>query len=158
MKKINKILLLLLLLVTMITPVYAAASNNKYLKELEVEKHKIYFGKERTNYSIVLEEGENSVKVKAVAEDGTIIGSVRAYEDAATVYIGKLMVHPDYRRQGYGRILLTEIENCYNEKRFELFSSTRSKDNIRLYQKAGYTIFDQKPINEDIVFVYLEKK
>ena len=69
MKKINKILLLLLLLVTMITPVYAAASNNKYLKELEVEKHKIYFGKERTNYSIVLEEGENSVKVKAVAED-----------------------------------------------------------------------------------------
>lgn len=106
----------------------------------------------------LMEEYDRGIVLIEVAEDGTIIGSVRAYEDAATVYIGKLMVHPDYRRQGYGRKLLTEIENCYNGKRFELFTSTRSKDNIRLYQKAGYTIFDQKPINEDIVFVYLEKK
>ena len=78
---ISKILLILILLVTMITPVYAAASNNKYLKELEVENHKIYFGKERTAYSIVLDEGENSVKVKAVAEDSKSKVEVKGADD-----------------------------------------------------------------------------
>lgn len=103
-------------------------------------------------------EYEKGIVLKAVTEDGTIIGSVRAYEDAETVCIGKLMVHPDHRHRGYGRKLLTEIESCYPGKRYELFTSTRSKDNIRLYRKAGYEIFDRKPVNEDLIFVFLEKK
>ncbi len=103
-------------------------------------------------------EYEKGIVLKAVTEDGTIIGSVRAYEDEGTVYIGKLMVHPDHRRLGYGRKILAEIENRYPGKRYELFTSTRSKDNIRLYQKAGYTIFDRKTVNEDLTFVFLEKR
>ena len=102
-------------------------------------------------------EYEKGIVLKAVTENGTIIGSVRAYEDAAAVHIGKLMVHPDHRRRGYGRKLLAEIENCYTGKRYELFTSTRSKDNICLYQKADYTIFERKSINEDLIFVFLEK-
>ena len=106
----------------------------------------------------LIEEYDKGIVLKAVTEEEIIIGSVRAYEDAGTVYIGKLMVHPDYRRQGYGSKLLSEIENRYTGKRYELFTSTRSEDNIRLYEKAGYTIFDQKPINEDLIFVFLEKR
>ena len=104
------------------------------------------------------EEFGKGIVLKAVTEDGTIIGSVRAYEDAGTVYIGKLMVHPDYRRQGYGSKLLTEIENCYSGKRYELFTSTKSIDNIRLYQRAGYTISGRKAVNEELIFVFLEKR
>ncbi len=103
-------------------------------------------------------EYDKGIVLKAVTEEGIIIGSVRAYADEKTVYIGKLMVHPDYRHHGYGRKLLTEIENCYTGKRYELFTSTRSKDNIRLYQNAGYTVFDQRQISEELVFVYLEKR
>ena len=103
------------------------------------------------------EEYDRGIVLKAVAEGGTIIGSVRAYEDAETVYIGKLMVHPNYRHLDYGRRLLNEMEKCYPGKRYELFTSTRSEANIRLYQRAGYTVFDQKPINEDLIFVFLEK-
>ena len=33
-----------------------------------------------------------------------------------------------------------------------------SKDNIRMYQKAGYTIFDRKQVAEDLIFVFLEKR
>ena len=106
----------------------------------------------------LMEEYEKGIVLKAVTEEDTIIGSVRAYADAATVYIGKLMVHPDYRHRGYGRKLLAEIENCYAGKRYELFTSTRSKDNLRLYQSAGYTVFDQKPVNEELVFVFLQKR
>jgi ribosomal protein S18 acetylase RimI-like enzyme len=91
-------------------------------------------------------------------EDGKIIGSVRAYAKNGTAYIGKLMVHPDHRCKGYGTLLLNEIEKCFPDCRFELFTSTRSEDNIRLYKKLGYMIFDTKKITDELVFVYLEKQ
>nr|WP_295084442.1 GNAT family N-acetyltransferase [Ruminococcus sp.] len=93
-----------------------------------------------------------------IDENNTIIGSVRAIEHNGTVYIGKLMVHPDYRNKGYGSKLLSEIEKCFPNKRYELFTSTRSLSNIRLYQKLGYTIFAQKAMNAELKFVYMEKK
>lgn len=104
----------------------------------------------------VIEEFEAGTILKLV-EAGKIIGSVRASEKDGTVYIGKLMVHPTRQRRGYGRHLLEEIEKCYPGKRYELFTSTRSIDNISLYQKCGYKIYDNKVINDELEFVYLEK-
>lgn len=103
------------------------------------------------------EEYKNGIVLKLIEDDGTITGSVRAYEKDGTAYIGKLMVHPDHRCKGYGSALLTEIEKCFPGKRYELFTSTRSVDNIRLYEKMGYVIFDRKEVNEELVFVYMEK-
>ena len=105
----------------------------------------------------VIEEFNTGIILKLTDENGTIIGSVRATEKNGTVYIGKLMVHPDHRGKGYGTKLLSEIENGYPDKRFELFTSTRSVDNIRLYEKVGYKIFDRKPVDDELVFVYMEK-
>ena len=102
------------------------------------------------------EEYKNGIILKMISGD-RIIGSVRAHEQDGTVFIGKLMVHPDYRCRGYGSMLLDEIEKCYPGMRYELFTSTRSEDNIRLYQKLGYKIFDRKAISDELVFVYLEK-
>jgi GNAT superfamily N-acetyltransferase len=67
------------------------------------------------------------------------------------------MVHPDYRRKGFGTKLLSEIEQCFPGRRYELFTSTRSLDNIRLYQKLGYAVFDRKAVNDELEFVYMEK-
>ena len=105
----------------------------------------------------VIEEFNNGIILKLTDENGAIIGSVRATEKNGTVYIGKLMVHPDHRCKGYGTKLLSEIESCYPDKRYELFTSTRSVDNIRLYEKVGYKIFDRKPVDDELVFVYMEK-
>ena len=105
----------------------------------------------------VIEEFNNGIILKLTDENGSIIGSVRATEKNGTVYIGKLMVHPDHICKGYGTKLLSEIENCYPDKRFELFTSTRSVDNIRLYEKVGYKIFDRKSVDNELVFVYMEK-
>ena len=105
----------------------------------------------------VAEEFNSGVILKMVNENNTIIGSVRAQERDGTVYIGKLMVHPEYRHKGYGTMLLSEIEKCYPDMRYELFTSTRSIDNIRLYQKLGYTIFARKAVNDELEFVYMEK-
>lgn len=105
----------------------------------------------------VIDEFRKGVILKMVNDGNRMIGSVCAKEEEGTVYIGKLMVYPNYRRKGYGTELLTEIERYYPDKRYELFTSTRSKDNIRLYQKIGYKIFDCKAINDELQFVYMEK-
>lgn len=103
------------------------------------------------------DELDNGVILKLVSDDNAIIGSVRAKTKDGTTHIGKLMVHPDYRCRGLGSKLLTEIENCFPETRYELFTATKSVNNIRLYQKRGYEIFDQKEINDELVFVYMQK-
>ncbi len=102
-------------------------------------------------------EFEKGIVLKMVSEDGRIIGSVRSCAKDKTAYIGKLMVHPDFRGKGYGSKLLREIERYYVDTRYELFTSTRSVDNIRLYEKLGYKIFDEKKITDELVFVYMEK-
>ncbi|PWJ10965.1 GNAT family N-acetyltransferase [Ruminococcus flavefaciens] len=105
----------------------------------------------------VIEEWNSGVILKMTDDTNTIIGSVRAIERDGTAYIGKLMVHPDHQHKGYGTMLLSEIEKCFPHKRYELFTSTRSLDNIRLYQKLGYTIFARKAVNDELEFVYMEK-
>lgn len=105
----------------------------------------------------IVEEFDRGLILKMVDDKNTIIGSVRAQERDGTVYIGKLMVHPDHRNKGCGTRLLTEIEKCFPDKRYELFTSTRSLDNIRLYQKLGYSIFARKAVNDELEFVYMEK-
>ncbi|MBQ3366414.1 MAG: GNAT family N-acetyltransferase [Acidaminococcaceae bacterium] len=104
----------------------------------------------------VIAEYNNGIVLKMTVDD-VIVGSIRAKERNGTVYIGKLMVHPDYRRNGYGTKLLTEIEKYFPDKRYELFTSTRSTDNIRLYRNLGYKMFDRKAVTDELQFVYMEK-
>ena len=105
----------------------------------------------------VYDEFQKGVILKAVDDRGVIIGSVRAYEDGGTVYIGKLMVHPSKQGQGIGTKLLLAMEKQYPNQRYELFTSTRSEKNIALYRKLGYKIYEEKQITEELRFVYMEK-
>lgn len=105
----------------------------------------------------VRNEFDNGIFLKAVDESGNIIGSVRAYEKDNTVYIGKLMVQPNMQKKGLGTKLLLEMEKQYPNKRYELFTSTKSISNIRLYEKLGYKIFRKEAVSKELVFVYLEK-
>lgn len=103
------------------------------------------------------EEYKAGTVLKMTDENGKIIGSVRGKEADGTLYIGKLMVHPDHQRKGYGRRLLTAIEECCPGRRYELFTSTRSVNNICLYESLGYKKFDERDADGEIRFVYLEK-
>ena len=105
----------------------------------------------------VIDEYNEGLVLKMTDENGVIIGSVRAKEKDGTVYIGKLMVRPDHQKKGYGKRLLLEVEQYYPGKRYELFTSTRSKDNIRLYESDGYREFDRKAVDDELIFVYMEK-
>jgi len=97
------------------------------------------------------------VFLKAVDENQTIIGSVRAYIEDNTAFISKLIVHPDKQGQGIGTKLLLAIERECPVARFELYTSDKSVRNIKLYERCGYVRFKEQRISDDLNFVYLEK-
>lgn len=102
-------------------------------------------------------EFENSVFLKALWS-ARIIGSVRALFDSGTCKIGRLIVHPDYQGKGFGSLLMKNIETSFpNAKRFELFTGTKSVDNIRLYQKLGYRVYNQQDLSQKVRIVFMEK-
>lgn len=102
-------------------------------------------------------EFERGIVLKALDENGVIIGSVRAYQDGGTVYIGKLMVHPKMQKKGIGTKLLLEMEKEYPNQRYELYTSTKSISNIRLYERLGYKIFKEEAVTSELQFVYMQK-
>lgn len=104
----------------------------------------------------VVKEYHKGVILKLMS-DNKIIGSIRAWETDGTVHVGKLMVHPNYRHCGYGTKLLNEIESYFPQKRFVLFTSTRSITNLKMYQRMGYKEFERKSITAELEFVYMEK-
>lgn len=88
-----------------------------------------------------------------IAFDGGIInGTEEQRLDKIAV-----MVHPERQRQGIGTQLLLAIEDEYPKQRYELFTSSKSKKNIELYERLGYHIFREEQITDDLKFVYLEK-
>ncbi|MBQ7783517.1 MAG: GNAT family N-acetyltransferase [Oscillospiraceae bacterium] len=105
----------------------------------------------------VYDEFRKGMILKASDGNGVIIGSVRAYQENGTVYIGKLMVHPSMQKKGIGTRLLSEMEKQLPAKRYELFTSTKSVGNIRLYESLGYEIFKAETVTEELHFVYMQK-
>ena len=95
--------------------------------------------------------------LKLIDENNKIIGSVRAYVCDKTLFIGKLIVHPDYQGQGLGTKLLYEIERVCPHERCELFTSSKSQRNIQLYQRVGYKVFKEQDVSDNLKFIYLEK-
>ncbi|HCS63137.1 MAG TPA: GNAT family N-acetyltransferase [Cellvibrio sp.] len=102
-------------------------------------------------------EFAQKIILKAV-EGGEIVGSVRAFMQQDICNIGRLIVHPQHQRQGIGSQLLRSVEILHRHARmFELFTGSKSLDNIRLYQKHGYTISHHQQLSPSVELVFLQK-
>jgi catechol 2,3-dioxygenase-like lactoylglutathione lyase family enzyme/ribosomal protein S18 acetylase RimI-like enzyme len=88
---------------------------------------------------------------------GKIIGSVRAFVQNDSCYIGKLIVDKDYQNMGFGKLLLDTVENKFNKiVRFELFTGYKSEKNLYIYKKQGYNEFKEERLN-GMIIKYMEK-
>lgn len=104
------------------------------------------------------QEFDRSVFLEAVNEGG-ICGSVRACDDGTTCYIGRLIVHPDCRRQGIATRLMREIEDCFaHVARCELFTGYKSHGNLKLYDQLGYRAFKEFQPDQGPSLIFLEKR
>ena len=93
-----------------------------------------------------------------IQDNKTIVASVRAFVDADTCYIGKLIVKPSHQNRGLGKRLMQTVEMTVSQaRRFELFTAHKSEKNLALYDKLGYRPFRQRVLNENVTLVYMEK-
>lgn len=75
---------------------------------------------------------------------GRLVGSVRARLDGDTWEIGRLMVAPDLRGRGLGRVLLGHAEDAApgSAAAYRLVTGRRSEANLRRYKRAGYRVVE----------------
>jgi ribosomal protein S18 acetylase RimI-like enzyme len=105
----------------------------------------------------VLDDFENYTILKAVS-GGVIIGSVRGQITGDSVYIGRLMVHPDFQNNGLGTRLMLAIEADFPQATtFTLGTGHRSERNLYLYHKLGYKEVNSEPVNDKLTMVHMEK-
>ncbi|MCE5250144.1 GNAT family N-acetyltransferase [bacterium] len=106
----------------------------------------------------LLEEFTKSIVLKATL-NGRIVGSVRARQNSDICLISRLIVHPEFQKQGIGSQLLRNIEERFKGvSKFELFTGSRSEANIRLYQRHGYSIIRTQPLSTTVLITFLEKR
>ena len=90
-------------------------------------------------------------------DGGTIIGAIRYRRVGDPIEVGRLMVHPSCRHQGFAQRLLSEVDRAYPEQIKELYTCTESWRNIRLYEKMGYRPYKQVAGGQGLSFVYMRK-
>ena len=67
------------------------------------------------------------------------------------------MLHPEMQKKGIGTKILLAIDNEYPNQRYELFTSTRSICNIRVYERLGYKKLKEETVSRELQLVYLQK-
>ena len=50
--------------------------------------------------------------LKLETDTGRMIGAIRYKRNGGTIEVGRLMIHPDYRRQGLARKLLSAVDTA----------------------------------------------
>jgi len=108
-------------------------------------------------YAEIEQEYAKCVFLKAQDENGEILGSVRAYFENDTAFVGKLFVHPQKQGQRIGEHLLLAIERECPAARYELFTSAKNIRSIRLYERLGYARFREQKASERLTFAFFEK-
>lgn len=101
-------------------------------------------------------EFQSFTYLKAIDDNGLIIGSTRGHIEGNTSYIGKTFVYPDYQGKGIGTKMIRMLEEINKAPRYEINASIRCPQNIRLYVRLGYVRFKETK-TENNGFVYLEK-
>lgn len=68
-----------------------------------------------------------------------------------------LFNHPQGQRKGIGSRLLKTIEAQFSSSTYELFSGSRSKRNLELYCRLGYSEGRRKQVSPELELVLLQK-
>ena len=97
------------------------------------------------------------IMLKAVNEDGIIVGTVRGHNAPDGFYIGRLAVLPQWQGRGMGTALLEAIIAIAEACRLVLFTSTKSERNLRLYERFGFKPFKKSTTATGVPLVWLEK-
>ena len=95
--------------------------------------------------------------LKMLDDDGKIIGSVRGRVDDGSLFIGRLMVLPEFQKNGYGRILLRKIQSLLPHTRAWLDTSGDVPQTVSFYEREGFRTFETKYFENGVSWISMEK-
>ncbi len=101
-----------------------------------------------------------TTKYIVAIDDFLPVATCRLYAlDNENVCIGRVVVLPEYRRQGLGTRVVNEAEQWARELGFKS-AIVESRDNkVHFYETLGYTIYDsQKIVGETFVCIKMRKQ
>ncbi|MFC7623681.1 GNAT family N-acetyltransferase [Microlunatus sp. GCM10028923] len=82
----------------------------------------------------------NSSHVVTARRAGRLVGLARAISDDATIcYLQDVLVHPDERRSGIGRALVTAVLDRYARVRQKVLLTDDEPGQRAFYESLGYT-------------------
>ncbi len=103
------------------------------------------------------EEFAKSTILKVQDENGRIIASVRGNVTDGSLYIGRLMVLPENRQQGIGRLLFRDIQARLPHKRAWLSTCEQVRPPYEFYLREGFKPFKSEVVGPGLTWVSMEK-
>ena len=95
--------------------------------------------------------------LKMENEDGLIVGSVHGKVDDGSLYIGRLMVLPEYQQQGIGKRLFREIQSRLPHRRIWLCTCQQVRPPYEFYLREGFKPYKSEVVGPGLTWAYLEK-
>ena len=97
------------------------------------------------------EHDNDSTKYIVVVDDYLPVATCRMYPlDGDRMMLGRVVVLPEYRRQGLGSMVVTECE-CWAEELGYAKTVVESRDNkVRFYEGMGYVSQEENVISGEV--------
>lgn len=87
-------------------------------------------------------DGEGTLYI-VILDDGYPVATCRFYEtDAESVMLGRVVVLPEYRKKGLGRMAVSEAERWIAERGYKKVVIDSRVSAVGFYEKLGYTPVD----------------
>ena len=104
------------------------------------------------------EEFEGCTTLKVQNQEGLIIGSVNGTVTDGSLYIGRLMVLPEYQQQGIGKQLFREIQSRLPHSRAWLCTCQQVRPTYEFYLREGFKPYKSEEVGPGLTWVYMEKR
>jgi ribosomal protein S18 acetylase RimI-like enzyme len=126
------------------------------LQKLAFARFPSYLPPQQQTLSELQEQMMTHIVLKLMQGD-CIAASVRVHIGNRICEIKRLIVHPQFQRQGLARQLMAEVEKRFaNVDRLELHTGVENEQSYALYTKLGYRELRRGMSGADPV-VYMEK-
>lgn len=112
--------------------------NNVYGTELDDDSEQIFNG--------VFGKYAQWIVIKDKADNSKIVGCATIGLTPDCVVIYNVGIHPDYRRQGLSKVLMSFIINSFITKKLLLFVEKTNRPAFNLYRQFGFLITEEEMI------------
>ena len=103
------------------------------------------------------EEFTRCTTLKVQNQDEQIIGSVNGNVTDGSLYIGRLMVLPEYQQQGIGKQLFREIQSRLPHRHAWLCTCQQVRPPYEFYLREGFKPYKTEEVKPGLIWAYLEK-